>query len=70
MATSAKPKPSFIDPNRLYALAGFLQCSGINQTRVRALRLAGIDLPKLRVGKRVFIRGCDGIEYIERAAKL
>jgi hypothetical protein len=67
---TAKPKPSFIDPNRLYSLAGFLQCSGFTPQRMGELRRLGIDLPRLKCGRRVFIEGSAAIEYIRRASQL
>jgi hypothetical protein len=62
-------KPSFIDPRRLYSLRKFVADSGISLTRIRRASHDGIDLRKVRVGKRVFVRGCDGIEFIERLAE-
>lgn len=61
---------SFIDPECLYSLKGFQQQSGISATRMREGRKQGVDLPRLRVGRRVFVRGADGIAYIERLAQL
>jgi hypothetical protein len=70
MATTSKRPPSFIDPERLYTLRGFQECSGIAATRIREARLQGVPLPTIKVGKRVFVRGADGIAYIERLATL
>ena len=70
MATAAKRPASYIDPDRLYALAGFQQCAGIASTRMREARLQGVVPVTLRVGKRVFIRGTDAIEYVEKLASL
>jgi hypothetical protein len=61
---------SFIDPDRLYTLTGFRVASGIAQTRMREARLQGVVPRQLKVGKRIFIRGADAIEYIERLAEL
>ncbi len=61
---------SYIDPDRLYTLAGFRIASGIAQTRMREARLQGIVPQQLKVGKRIFIRGVDAIEFIERLATL
>jgi hypothetical protein len=69
MPISATTKtPSFIDPTRLYSLRQFVADSGISLTRIRRASREGIELPKVRVGKRVFVRGDDGIAFIERLA--
>ena len=70
MATQTRPDRNFIDPHRLYTLHGFQQDAGISPTRIREARRNGVVLPKLKVGRRVFVRGVDGIEYIERLATL
>ena len=69
MAATTKDR-SFIDPNRLYSLRGFQESSGISATRMREARHSGVDLHRIKVGRRVFVRGSDGIEYIERLARL
>lgn len=70
MATTAKRPATFIDPERLYALRGFQAAAGIAPTRMREARLQGLTPTTLKVGKRVFIRGKDAIEYIEALARL
>jgi hypothetical protein len=62
-------KPSFIDPGRMYSLRKFVADSGISLTRIRQAAQVGIELPKVRVGKRVFVRGRDGIAFIEKLAE-
>jgi hypothetical protein len=37
---------------------------------MREARLQGVVPRQLKVGKRIFIRGADAIEYIERLAEL
>jgi hypothetical protein len=61
---------SYIDPSRLYTLSGFRIASGIAQTRMREARLQGVIPRQLKVGKRIFIRGADAIEFIEKLAEL
>lgn len=61
-------EPSYIAPERLYSLRGYWSASGISPTRIREARRCGIDLPCLEVGKRKFVRGVDGIAFIERLA--
>jgi hypothetical protein len=70
MAHTSKRPASFIDPERLYALRGFQEASGISATRMREARLSGIYLPTISIGRRRFVRGSEGIAYIEQLAKL
>ena len=70
MAATARPDRSFIDPHRLYTLKGFQQDAGISPSRIREARQNGVDLPRLKVGRRMFVKGTDGISYIERLAQL
>lgn len=70
MAHSTKRPASFVDPDRLYALRGFQEASGIAASRMREARLVGIHLATIRVGRRIFVRGVDGIAYIEKLAQL
>ncbi len=69
MATDTSKRPSFIAPERLYTLKGFIAASGVSATRIRESRRAGVVLPMLDVGRRKFIRGSDAIEYIERLSQ-
>lgn len=69
MASTLHPVPrSYIDPERLYTLRGFQVESGIARTRMNEAARWGLRPTTIRVGKRVFIRGRDAIEYIERLA--
>lgn len=70
MATVSTKSPSFIAPERLYSIKGFQAHAGISSTRMRMARQRGVDLPKLEVGRRRFVRGSDGIAYLEALAKL
>lgn len=69
MKKRSPKQPSFIAPERLYSLRGFQECAGISGTRMRQARLRGIAPRVLRVGRRQFIRGADGIEFIESLAE-
>ena len=60
--------PTFLDPERLYSLRGFVESSGVSLTRIREASRSKIELRVIRAGKRVFVRGRDGIEFIERLA--
>jgi hypothetical protein len=70
MATSTRPPTSYIAPERLYTYAGFMQCSGIAKSRIREARLRGLVLQVIKTGKRHFVRGVDGIDFIEKLAEL
>jgi hypothetical protein len=70
MSKSRPRRPSFIDPDRLYTLQGFIADSGISATRMREARRQGVKCTMLTVGRRKFIRGPDAIAYIERLAEL
>jgi hypothetical protein len=70
MVTATTRAPSFIAPERLYSLRGFQVAAGVSATRIREARKAGIVLPTLEVGRRKFVRGTDGIAYLEQLAAL
>ncbi len=67
MAT-ATHTPTFISPENLYSLRGFVAASGISETRIREARRAGIELPTINAGRRKFVRGQDAIAFVERLA--
>ena len=67
-AYAANTKP--IHPESLYPYAAFIRCSGITKTRIREARLQGLELPTVDAGRRKFVRGADGIEYIKQLAEL
>lgn len=60
---------SYLDPERLYSLSGFISETGISQSRLYEARKFDIEPEKLNVGRRVFIRGRDGIAFIEKLSK-
>jgi hypothetical protein len=68
MAIGLTKQPSFLAPERLYSLRGFQAAAGVSSTRMREARQAGIELPALEVGRRKFVRGADGIAYLEKLA--
>lgn len=57
-----------IDPERLYPLAAFMTASGISKTRLYLLRRQGVTLKTYAVGRRQFVEGRDGIEFVKRVA--
>jgi hypothetical protein len=70
MATGSSKELSFIAPERLYTLKGFMVASGVSATRMREARRAGISAPMLEVGRRKFLRGSDAIKYLEQLSQL
>ena len=70
MATVTTKAPSYLAPERLYSIKGFIAAAGVSSTRMREARHAGIVLPALEVGRRKFIRGSDAIEYLEKLAAM
>ncbi len=70
MSTVSTRVPTFIAPERLYALKGFIAASGVSATRRREASQRGIVLLTIEVGRRKFVRGHDAIEYIEKLAQL
>ncbi len=70
MVKATTRAPSFLAPERLYTLSGFQVAAGVSATRIREARRLGVELPTIVVGKRKFVRGRDGIFFIERLATL
>ena len=60
----------FIDPGRLYTRKAFLAAAGLGDTTIRQARRAGVELVTLTVGRQPYIRGRDGIDFIEKLASL
>lgn len=69
-ATTEAANTSFLAPERLYTYPGFITSSGISKSRIREARLMGIPLVTMKVGKRLYVRGSDGIAFIETLAAL
>ena len=66
MSRPTTKEPSFIDPARLYAHKGMINDCGISPNRIREARRAGHQSPALKCGRRIFYRGHDVIEFIEK----
>lgn len=69
MTKIKKQQASFLAPERLYTLRGFEVASGISTTRRYMARKLGIFLNYLEVGGLKFVRGVDGISFIEALAQ-
>jgi hypothetical protein len=61
-------KPSFIDSDRLYSLSRFIRDSGLSYTRIQFAKREGIELNMVCCGRRKFVRGIDGIDFVLRLA--
>lgn len=59
---------SGIVPSVLYTLSGFIRTSGVSKSRISTERLQGNVLKTVKAGRRVFVRGEDGIAFIEAIA--
>ena len=60
--------PTSIDPRTLYSFAEFIRCSGLSYSRIRRAAHEGLEIPTFAVGRRKFIEGSSGIEYIRQLA--
>ena len=60
----------FIAPERLYTRRGFLFAAGLGDATVRKARIQGVELPVFTVGRQPYVRGVDGIRWIEHLAEL
>ncbi|TWT76100.1 hypothetical protein Pla123a_28890 [Posidoniimonas polymericola] len=66
--TAYAAETSAIVPGVLYTLTGFIRVSGISKSRISSERLDGNVLATVKAGRRVYVRGEDGIAFIERIA--
>lgn len=57
-----------ISPADLYPLRSFLETAGIGRSTLRRARERGVELTMLRVGRCKYVRGADGIAFLEAAA--
>lgn len=57
-------------PDGLYPIAKFRQVSGLSVTTIwRIEHEEGIKLPRVKSGGKVFVRGSDGIAFLEERAR-
>ncbi|QDU87199.1 hypothetical protein Pla175_05560 [Pirellulimonas nuda] len=60
-----------LHPEACYPLAAWCKAAGVSKTRIHEAKLLGVPLPTFTVGKRVYIQGADGIEWLRTlSAKL
>ena len=62
---------TFICPDRLYTRRAFLRAAGLGDNTLRDARRRGVELPMLSLGngRQHYVRGADGIRWIEELAK-
>jgi hypothetical protein len=65
-AYAAETEP--IDPAKLYPYAAFIRVSGCSKTRICMARRDGILLPIRKVGRRGYVLGRDGIDFLLQLA--
>lgn len=66
----SKAALQFVDPDRLYTRAAFLVAANLGDTTLRlARRQFGLEPATIIVGRQSYIRGVDGIEFIQRLAE-
>lgn len=60
----------FLLPDGLYPIAKFRKVAGLSITTIwRIEHEEGIKLPRVKSGGKVFVRGSDGIAFIEERAR-
>lgn len=67
---AATAQDGILIPGALYTIAAFRRLAGISTTtQWRVEVVEGLKLPKVRSGGRVYVRGEDGIWWIEERAR-
>lgn len=66
--TATISNPTAIFPDAFYPIQSAIAASGISATRFREAAKNGIEIDFTKCGKRVFVKGSDLIEFIERLA--
>ncbi|MEM9753920.1 MAG: hypothetical protein AAF916_11140 [Planctomycetota bacterium] len=69
--TPGEPKASAgptIDPAALYSKPDFLSAAGLGAVSMRRARDLGIKLETIKAGRRKFVKGSDGIDFLIRFA--
>jgi hypothetical protein len=68
--TARAGHPSAIQPDTVYGLQHWIEIAGISYSRIVNARKAGIELKMISVSpRRKYVRGSDGIAFIERLAE-
>lgn len=71
IAYAKSSKSSFLAPERLYSLSGFIRSSGISYRRISDAKKMGIDFSSFsfKVGRRRYVHGTDAIEFVRSLAE-
>jgi hypothetical protein len=62
--TAYAEETGVILPDALYPLNAFYRVSGVSRARIHEAKREGVELSKKWAGKRAFVHGRDGIEFI------
>lgn len=57
-----------IDPRLFYPYPEFIRVSGCSRARISEARRDGIALKTHKCGRRLYVEGADGIEFLKRLA--
>lgn len=64
MANVVFESPDSLNPAHLYSLHGFYRVTGLNSHHIRAAKKLGLALPAKKIGKRKFIEGHAGADFL------
>jgi hypothetical protein len=70
MADLSPQTPGFVDPDRIYSQPAWYRDSGISKSRTREAGLMGHRLPTIAIGRRRFVHGKSGIEWMLKLAEI
>lgn len=59
---------TFLAPERIYTLRGFLRAASVSRTRLMELERVA-KLPRLVNGRGVWVDGADGIQWLRSVTK-
>ena len=59
-----------IHPESLYPYQCFIRCSGVSKSKIREAMLQGIIIKTIDSGRRKYVRGVDGIAFINKLAEI
>lgn len=62
-AYAARTEP--IRPDAVYPLDAWTRFTGVSKSRQREARQMGLPLPTFALGKRLYVRGHEGIAWME-----
>ena len=59
-----------IDPSKYYPIETFKADAGVGRTTIKRASLAGIELPTEIIGRRKYVDGQRGIEFLKAVAAM